>query len=76
MHTSHSFKIAPPPPFSNPGYAPAYNCILCRDNGMTGMAVAQHKYDTVRSPICDVPHFLKGRPKAELSFFDVIIVTW
>ena len=25
LHTSHSFKIAPPPPFPNPGYAPANN---------------------------------------------------
>ena len=55
----------------------AYNCILCRDNGMTGMAVAQQNYHAVSSLNCDVVSiFLKVKQSRVLFFFfDVIIVT-
>ena len=31
LHTSYSFKIAPPPPFPNPGYAPDDECLVFFD---------------------------------------------
>ena len=40
-----------PPPYN---LSTACNCILSRDNGMTGMAVAQQKYHAVSSLNCDV----------------------